>query len=84
MSNSEVVKHSHFNKDRISVFIKRGVNVAQYENFDISLGYDTDKKPDETVEEAFRRTEGIVEGEIERILDKIDSGKMKATRKVKK
>ena len=78
---SQIIKHGHFTKDRINFTMKRTINVAQYEGFDIYLGYASDKEKDESPEEAIDRVEKIVIKEFDELMDLLEKGKIKAANK---
>lgn len=76
-----IVKHGHYTRDRVTFSMKRTINVAQYEGFDIYLGYAADKEKNETPEQAIDRVEKIVIKEFDELMGLLDNGKIKAANK---
>lgn len=64
---SDIVKHGHFSRDRVTVSWTRKYNIAKFESVDLHIGLSSDKKADETIEEAFDRVEKTTQEEFEKL-----------------
>jgi hypothetical protein len=76
MVSEEIVKHGHFNRDRVTVQFKRSFNVAKYENCEIVAGLSSDAKNGETAEEAFKRVAEVAQEEFENLCKLVEDGKL--------
>ena len=78
MNMSEIMTHTHLSKDRVQVSLTRKFNVAQYESLDIHVGLSSDRQEDETLQQAWARTEKSVYTEFMRLVGLYEGGKLKA------
>jgi hypothetical protein len=69
---NEVIVHSHIDKDRVTIEAIRTYNVAQYEKVEFVVGLASDKRNDETTEEAFGRVEKLVLDEFEDLCSRVE------------
>ena len=69
---SEITKHGHFSRDRVTVTFTRKYNVAKFESIDLHVGYSSDKQADETVAEAFERIEAQTQEEFEKLCNQVE------------
>ena len=72
---SEIVKHAHGTRDRVTVSFTRKYALKQYESLDLFVGLGSDKRAEESTEEAFVRVEETVQQEFEKLCGKIEGQK---------
>ncbi len=72
MSTSEVVKHAHFNRDRVSISFTRKYNVAKFESIDLHVGLSSDKNSNEELTECFTRVTELVQSEFDALCTQLE------------
>lgn len=67
----EIVKH--IQRDRVSVSYGRTINIGNFESIKVDVGYSTDLRKEESVEDALTRADEVATKKLEELTQPLES-----------